>query len=262
MVPSSRPWRRAQSTQLERGPSVPPGATSVSCGAARRGGRGQLCSRWRTGCSWSAGGPPTGVRDIAEEAGVSVKTIYDTFGSKAELFKAVVDVAAAGDDEPVAVMERERFAALAEGDLPQRAAAGARLAVEVHRRTVDLMRVWRTAADTDPALAEALTTEMEHQRQTFVAGIALIAGHDVERQHAEGLWVVMNEEGYRRLVRYAGWSDAQYEQWLAHTITRLLDPEQPVEGGEQCVTTTRPTAATPRRTPGPWASSTPRCGGT
>ncbi len=172
---------------------------------------------------WAA----TGVRNIAEEAGITVKTIYDTFGSKAELFKAVVDVAAAGDDEPAAVMERERFAALAEGDLPQRAAAGARLAVEVHRRTVDLMRVWRTAADTDPTLAEALAIEMEHQRQTFVAGIALIAGHDVERQHAEGLWVVMNDQGYQLLVRHAGWSDAQYEQWLTHTITRLLDPEQP-----------------------------------
>ena len=170
---------------------------------------------------WAA----TGVRNIAQEAGISVKTIYDTFGSKAELFKAVVDVAAAGDDEPVAVMERERFAALAEGDLPQRAAAGARLAVEVHRRTVDLMRVWRTAADTDPALAEALTTEMEHQRQTFVAGVSLIAGYDVQRQHAEGLWAVMNEQGYGLLVRRAGWTDVQYEQWLAQTITRLLDTE-------------------------------------
>jgi AcrR family transcriptional regulator len=174
---------------------------------------------------WAA----TGVRTIAAEAGVSVKTIYDTFGSKAELFKAVVDVAAAGDDEPVPVMEREQFRGLAEGELPQRAAAAARLAVEVHRRTVDVMRVWRTAADTDPALAEALTTEMEHQRQTFVAGVALVAGCEMERQHAEGLWVVMNEEGYRRLVRYAGWSDAEYEEWLARTITRLLDTEQPTQ---------------------------------
>ncbi len=169
------------------------------------------------------------VRDIAEDAGISVKTIYDTFGSKADLFKAVVDVAAAGDDEPVVIMERERFAALAEGDLPQRAAASAQLAVEVHRRTVDLMRVWRTAADTDPTLSEALTIEMEHQRQTFVAAVALIAGHAVERQHAEGLWLVMNDQGYQLLVRHAGWSDAQYEQWLARTATRLLDPEQPYQ---------------------------------
>ena len=68
---------------------------------------------------------------------------------------------------------------------------------------------------------------MEHQRQTFLAGIALIAGHDVERQNAEGLWMVMNDQGYQLLLRHAGWRDAQYEQWLTHTITRLLDPEQP-----------------------------------
>ncbi len=93
------------------------------------GGIGVVAAR-----GWAA----TRVRSIAEEAGVSVKTIYDTFGSKAELFKAVVDVAAAGDDEAVAVMGREQFAALADGDLPQRAAAGARLAARVNRRTVDL----------------------------------------------------------------------------------------------------------------------------
>ncbi len=115
---------------------------------------------------WAA----TRVRDIAEDANISLKTIYDTFGSKAELFKAVVDVAAVGDDEPVGAMARDRFAALAEGDLPQPAAAGARLAVEVHRRTVELMRVWRTAADTEAAPAEELTAEMERQRRTSSPG--------------------------------------------------------------------------------------------
>jgi AcrR family transcriptional regulator len=172
---------------------------------------------------WAA----TGVRSVAEQAGVSVKTIYDAFGSKAELFKAVTDVAAAGDHEPVAVMEREQFAALAEGDLGQRAAAGARLALAVNRRTVDLMRVWRTAADTDAALAQMLTEDVERQRQTFVAAVTLIAGHEIERQRAEGLWALMNEESYRLLVRSCGWTDEQYERWLAETITRLLDTEQP-----------------------------------
>lgn len=176
---------------------------------------------------WAA----TGVRSVAEQAGVSVKTIYDAFGSKAELFKAVTDVAAAGDAEPVTVMEREQFAALAEGDLGQRAAAGARLALAVNRRTVDLMRVWRTAADTDPALAEMLTEDVERQRQTFVAAVTLIAGHEIERQRAEGLWALMNEESYRLLVRSCGWTDEQYEQWLAQTITRLLDTEQPPPQG-------------------------------
>ena len=102
-----------------------------------------------------------------------------------------------------------------------------RLAVEVHRGTVELMRLWRTAADTDAALAEAMTAEMERQRQTFLAGTAPIAGHDVERRHAEGLWMVMNDQGYQLLVRHASWSDAQYEQWLARTMARLLDLEQP-----------------------------------
>src|SRR5690348_6856478 len=130
---------------------------------------------------WAA----TGVRDIATAAGVSVKTIYDTFGSKADLFKTVVDVAVVGDDEPVAMMERPEFAALAEGDLARRAAAGAHLAAEVNRRTVDVKRVWRVAADTDPGLAARLEEGIAQQRFTARAALTLMAGGDLDSAQAD-----------------------------------------------------------------------------
>ena len=40
------------------------------------------------------------------EAGVSPESIYQGFGSKAGLAKAVFDTALAGDDEPVPIAER------------------------------------------------------------------------------------------------------------------------------------------------------------
>src|SRR6476659_6509325 len=49
----------------------------------------------------------TTIAQIAGDADVSVETVYKTFGNKAGLLKAVFDVAVAGDDEPVAMADRE-----------------------------------------------------------------------------------------------------------------------------------------------------------
>src|SRR6185503_9112186 len=60
----------------------------------------------------------TSLRAVAEAAGVSVPTVEQTFGTKANLLKTVVDVARAGDDEPVPVLDRPPArAALAASDL-------------------------------------------------------------------------------------------------------------------------------------------------
>ena len=44
---------------------------------------------------------------VAAAAGVSVQSVYKAFGNKPALLKAVFDVAIAGDDEPVPVLQRE-----------------------------------------------------------------------------------------------------------------------------------------------------------
>lgn len=172
----------------------------------------------------------TGVRDIARAAGVSVKTVYDGFGSKADLFRTVLDVAVVGDDEPVAMMDREQFALLAGGDLPERAAAGARLAAEVNRRTVDLKRVWRVAADTDPALAERFEEDIARQRLTARAAVQLMAGGDLDPDEADGMWALSSDEVYALLVQHAGWTHEKYEHWLTGVVARLLAIERPRTG--------------------------------
>src|SRR5262249_59792052 len=59
----------------------------------------------------------TTVGAIADGADVSVETVYKAFGNKAGLLKAVFDVAAVGDDEPVPLAEREMVVAIkAESD--------------------------------------------------------------------------------------------------------------------------------------------------
>src|SRR5215203_3087156 len=49
----------------------------------------------------------TTIRAVAAAAGVSVPLIETTFGSKPRLLKAAIDVAIAGDDEPVGVLDRD-----------------------------------------------------------------------------------------------------------------------------------------------------------
>ena len=48
----------------------------------------------------------TTMQDIATAAGVAVQTVYKVFGTKAGVAKAVFDVAIAGDDEPIPMIQR------------------------------------------------------------------------------------------------------------------------------------------------------------
>src|SRR5260370_25856660 len=46
------------------------------------------------------------IEAIAGEAGVAVPTVYLAFGTKRALLAELIDIAAVGDEEPVAVLER------------------------------------------------------------------------------------------------------------------------------------------------------------
>src|ERR1700744_5223039 len=54
----------------------------------------------------AAGYPGTTMKAVAATAGVSVPTVEAAFGTKAKLLKAAIDVATAGDDAPVAMLDR------------------------------------------------------------------------------------------------------------------------------------------------------------
>src|SRR5216684_907248 len=97
----------------------------------------------------------TAIQDIADRAGVAVQTIYFTFGNKRSLLKELVDVSIAGDQEPVATMDRPWFR-----DVLATGTADAQLRAHVHgsRQVLDrvaaITEVLRAAAKTDPEIAE------------------------------------------------------------------------------------------------------------
>jgi AcrR family transcriptional regulator len=59
------------------------------------------------------------IAGLAREAGVSIQTVYNAVGGKADVVKAVYDVPLAGD-EPMAMMDRPAFRALLAEHNPRR----------------------------------------------------------------------------------------------------------------------------------------------
>ena len=179
----------------------------------------------------ASGHTATTMRGIATAAGVSVQTVELVFGTKRELLKAVIDVAIAGDDEPVPVLQRDwaRAAQSTTGVTEFLAIAGHAVRI-VAERVAGLLAVVDEAASTDPEIA-ALARQLDAQRATTAAWIVariierapLRAG--VRHQDAiDTIWLLMDPVVFRRLTRDRGWSPGRFQHWFTDSIYRLLLP--------------------------------------
>ena len=169
------------------------------------------------------------MRAVASEAGISVPTVEALFGTKARLLKAAIDVAIAGDDESVAVLDRpwaheaERAQSLDEflsivGEVlaaAQQRSAGLVLAVfEGSCRDVEL---------------EALRKQMVSQREVtaawMVKGMTRLAplrrGCSLE-EAVDVVWLLMDPAVFVRLTRQRQWEAERYRRWIADALARLV----------------------------------------
>jgi AcrR family transcriptional regulator len=167
---------------------------------------------------------------IAAEAGVSVQTVYNVIGGKPAVLKAVYDVALAGDDEPVPMVDRPIYQAIsAAPDAEHCLLLYASLARQIAERTTALIRMARAQAATgDKDLTEYLKTldaELEFGSR-YMAGhldekFGLRTGLDTEAA-ADILWSLNGSDLSHRLVNERGWGWDRYETWLATTLLALL----------------------------------------
>jgi AcrR family transcriptional regulator len=176
----------------------------------------------------------TTIADVARAAGVSVETVYAAFGNKATLLHRVWDVTIGGDDDEITYHERPAILALrAEPDLARRFELQAALFTETSRRIVPFLLAVQGAAATEPAAAEMLA-EMGRQRLeglSVMAAAAAATGQLAvsEQECRDILWSTMDGVLWQRLVNERGWSDEQFQSWLAqmwiatlvsrHTVT-------------------------------------------
>lgn len=178
---------------------------------------------------WAA----TGMREVAAAAGVAIETVYSHFGSKAALLKAVTDAAVVGDERPLAVAERDEFAALASGRRSERVAAAAALVRAIHERTAPYAMVLREAAPADEQIAEVLQAARARQRQDVEAGAALVMGRGPTPVETDELWALLSPELYLLFVHEAGWTPEAYERWVVSTLDRVLPAPDTKNTGEK-----------------------------
>ncbi|GIF74929.1 TetR/AcrR family transcriptional regulator [Asanoa siamensis] len=174
----------------------------------------------------------TTLADVAAAAGVAVQTIYFTFGNKRSLFKEMVDVTIAGDEEPVATVDRDWFRAGIEAPTAQ-----AHLRAHVAGTTVVLDRVApiiktvESAGATDPEIA-GLWPDADPRYTVATAAARSLVGKPGGRpgvsatDAADLLYGVLSPELYLLLVRDRGWSPARFERWAFDTLRPQLCGEK------------------------------------
>ena len=172
---------------------------------------------------------PTTIKMVAAAAGVSTQSVYQVFGNKPGLVKALVDVAIVGDDQPVPLMEREFVQRnMAEPDPRKKLTDYAAHLEGVGARAQPILLVVRDAAATDPAAAD-VWEQLQRERLT---GMSHFAHHLRAEKHlrkgvteAEArdvLWTFNSLELWDLLVRQRGWSARRYSRWIGDQLVAAL----------------------------------------
>jgi AcrR family transcriptional regulator len=171
------------------------------------------------------------IEAIAQAAEVAPETIYAVFGNKRALLARLIDISVGGDDEPIPILERPGPRAVMQEPDPHRQLQGfAQDIASILERVAPIFEIMRLAAKTEPdiaALLQALLKERFQNMTIFVQRLSdrgpLLVGLEVT-QAAEIVWTLTSPEVFQLLTTDRGWSKAQYSQWLADTLTRLLLP--------------------------------------
>ncbi|WP_109473322.1 TetR/AcrR family transcriptional regulator [Ornithinimicrobium cavernae] len=173
----------------------------------------------------------TTIADVARASGASVQNVYKVFRNKVGLAKAVFDLAIAGDDEEVPMVERPSLLRVRDEPDPRRKLTyyGEHLAL-VAPRHVPFQLVILDAAASDPDAAsvwEQLQDERLRGMSMFAADLDA-RGHlraDVTASDARDvLWTYNSAELYRLLVIERGWSPERYGSWVAQALIAALLP--------------------------------------
>ncbi|MGI5290732.1 TetR/AcrR family transcriptional regulator [Nonomuraea polychroma] len=171
----------------------------------------------------------TNLQDVADKAGVAVQTIYFVFGNKRALLKELVDVTIAGDDEPVATMDRPWYVdALAAGtaqDMLRAYVAGTTLVLE---RIAPIGKVLDGACASDPEVAALWPHDVDPRYVVHERAAKALAGKPGARaevsvaEAADLLYGLLSPELYLLFVHSRGWPRERWERWAFRTLHAQL----------------------------------------
>lgn len=178
----------------------------------------------------------TTVAAIAADAGVSVDTIYKTFGGKPGLVRAIYEQGLAGQG-PVHAEVRSDELQTTEPDAVEVMRGIGRLVTEVAPRVAPVALLIRDAAAANPDMA-ALEAELDDQRlarMTHNAGNLAGAGHLREDLTVEQaglfMWLMTSPGLYQLLVQRMGWTVEEFAAFTTTLLRATLLPPAPTADG-------------------------------
>jgi AcrR family transcriptional regulator len=171
----------------------------------------------------------TTMAEIAREAGVALQSVYSAGQSKADLLHLVTDLAVAGDDEDVMLLERPTYAAVAAESIPERQVEMiAALIAATMERVAPVWVAYREAAAVDAKAAAYLVAAHQRRHETFAGIIGMVPEDRLRRSPEEATdtaWAIGSIDVFLLLRSIQGWDATEYATWLSQTLlVQLLVP--------------------------------------
>ena len=165
----------------------------------------------------------TSVRDIAEAAGVSAQTVYDSIGAKQVIVARLNDLI---DDE--ADVHSIVDAAMSSGDPEQVVAVQAKVIRSILENCGDIIRALVSGAEVEPELA--LVLEEGHRRHVdgarravmFLSALDVLDSSLTVEAAVDTLSATSDVSFALVLKRDYGWSLDRIESWITDTNRALL----------------------------------------
>ncbi|MBY0353258.1 TetR/AcrR family transcriptional regulator [Candidatus Babeliales bacterium] len=163
------------------------------------------------------------IEKLAQEADVSMPTIYALFKSKRGIVHALMEQAMPAEQHEAIVVKIYQ-----EKSVHKRLALAAKIARQMYDAERAHMALFRGAAALAPELKKleaALekrrykrlekTIEIMTEEKSIMRGLSAEKAHDI-------LWAFTGRDMYRLLIVERGWGSGEYEKWLAQVLLKVL----------------------------------------
>ncbi|NUO59883.1 MAG: TetR/AcrR family transcriptional regulator [Hamadaea sp.] len=171
----------------------------------------------------------TTMKQVAADAGVGERTLYDAFPTKAKLFGHTLAVATVGDEQPIRVAERPEITAAHEAADPREAISlFVAYSSALLDRAGDLIMVSVEAAGADPDMRTAADAGSRAHHEVMLAFAQALDARGSLRTGldtviaADILYALSSPHMHQLLRRHRGWSAERYRTWLTEALVREL----------------------------------------
>jgi len=161
----------------------------------------------------------TSIEAIAAEAGVAVRTVYAAFGAKREILSLICErwLEQANAQELAGQV-------LAEPDPARRLRGAAHWLRALYAAGFDAVLFFEAATAESPETRALLRSKLAGRNEVMDAMITSLKGHlRVRVREAQAVFRAIAAPGvYRELVEESGWTPAEFERWVARTLSAQL----------------------------------------